>query len=224
MAQLHCVLPFLCKAKAVAETPAMTATAVHPLVFLPFHLAGHHLTARVFPKKAVTYPAHLALTIVQYLSEHYSAELPELAQYGAVLVPIVLSLVPYYYYRAFKHTTGPKWRVWAGLAMFVGALVTFKVLELLPGFPKDDPAEQALANQDVAHSYWHLFIHVMLLVNGLLVSACVPWNTEATLVPASPTHRTRKARGPLNWDCPPASPKQQGAFKAHRPSKATKAA
>jgi len=221
----HCaLLPFLCKVNAAVVAPA--TAALHPLIFLPFHLISHHLTARTFANKKYTYPAHLALTLAQYTAEHFSAEFPTLAEYGAMLVPIALSLVPYYYWRAFKNTTGPKSLVWGGLAVFFLALPIFKGLEL--GFPKDDPAEQALANEDRSHSLWHLLLHCVLLANGLLVSWYVPWspskdvnteavNTKGPMVPSSPTHRTLRVRGSaLNSDCAP-SPK--GSFKAHWPAK-----
>jgi len=216
------LLPFLCKtAPTVVE---VASTAIHPLVFLPFHLVSHHLTARTFANKKWTYPAHLALTLMQYMAEHFSAEFPSLAEYGALLVPLALSLVPYYYYRSLKHTTGPKHLVWAGLAVFVLALLTFKGLEL--GFPKDDPAEQAIANLDPTHSYWHLLLHVVLLINGALVSSYVPWNPpkELPAMPSSPAHRTLRARGSaIKTDCA-VSPKQRGGGFAAWPAKPIKAA
>jgi hypothetical protein len=222
------LLPFLCKAEATVAEVA-TSKAIHPLVFLPFHLASHHLTARTFANKRVSYPAHLALTLTQYTAEHFSAEFPSLAEYGALLVPVALSLVPYYYYRSFKHTTGSTRLVWAGLAVFVLALLTFKGLEL--GFPKDDPAEQAIANLDPTHSYWHLLVHVVFLINGILVSSYVPWNPPKDAiqealpaVPSSPAHRTLRARGSaLKSDCAP-SPKQRGGGFTAWPAKPIKAA
>merc|ERR1719482_1511079 len=104
--------PFVRKTTTVVVEPA----ALHPLTYLPFHLAGHHLTARVFPNKKVTYPAHLAFTLVRYTIEHYSAEFPSVASFGPALVGVALALTPYVYSRALKTTTGPKALIWAALA------------------------------------------------------------------------------------------------------------
>merc|ERR1719473_414453 len=182
--------PFMRK----APEAVVTQTALHPLTFLPFHLISHHLTARVFPNKRVTYPAHLAFTLVQYAIEHYSAEFPSVASFGPALVGVALALTPYVYYRALKTTTGPKALIWAGLAIFLLALPVFKGLEL--GFPKDTPEEQAAANLDRTHSLWHLVLHAVILVNGLMVSYGVPWTTSQPelLAPASPAHTTRGRR------------------------------
>merc|ERR1719240_1115062 len=99
----------------------MTSTLplVPPLVFLPFHLAGHHLTARAFDHKRVTYPAHLLLTLVQFVLEHYTAHVPALAPLSAPLTMIAIGLAPYFFNRALKKTTGPKSHVWAAIGMFV---------------------------------------------------------------------------------------------------------
>merc|ERR1719271_1929402 len=182
--------PFMRK----APEAIVTQTALHPLTFLPFHLISHHLTARVFPNKKVTYPAHLVFTLVQYTIEHYSAEFPSVASFGPALVGIALALAPYTYYRAFKTTTGPKALIWAALAVFLLALPVFKGLEL--GFPKDTPEEQAAANPDRTHSLWHIVLHVVVLLNGLMVSWGVPWTAtqpeqSEQLAPASPAHTTR---------------------------------
>merc|ERR1719271_2233771 len=149
--------PFMRK----APEAIVTQTALHPLTFLPFHLISHHLTARVFPNKRVTYPAHLAFTLVQFTIEHYSAEFPSVASFGPALVGVLL------------------------------ALPVFKGLEL--GFPKDTPEEQAAANLDRTHSLWHLVLHGILVLNGLMVSYGVPWTLQAEqpLVPSSPAHSTR---------------------------------
>merc|ERR1711988_1470659 len=89
-------------------------------------------------------------------------------QRGAAVSGIALLMAPYTYYRALKTTQGPKWLIWAGLAIFLIALPVFKGLEL--GFPKDTPEEQAVANLDRTHSLWHLVLHVVVLINGLMVS------------------------------------------------------
>jgi len=193
---------FLLNFKHSAPAPVAEPAALHPLTYLPFHLLSHHLVARVFPNKAITYPAHLAFALTQYVIEHFIEEVPTLAAANGALVAAAIFLItPYYYYRAFKHTRSSKSLVWAGLAVFLVALPVFKGLD--QGFPKDDPVEQAAANRDQAHSYWHLLIHAILLVNGALVSYGVPWNSDApqTLkangadganvgVPASPAHST----------------------------------
>lgn len=164
---------------------------------------SHHLTARTFPNKRFTYPLHLAFTIVQYLIEHFSAEFPSVASSGPALVGIALSIAPYTYYRAFKTTTGPKALIWAGLAVFLISLPLFKGLEL--GFPKDTPAEQAIANMDRTHSLWHLVLHVVILINGAMVSYGVPWSPQVEqLVPSSPAHKTRGQAKSLQADaCSP---------------------
>merc|ERR1719152_79192 len=187
--------PFARKAHAVVIEPA----ALHPLTYLPFHL-----TARVFPNKKITYPAHLAFTLVQFAIEHYSAEFPSVAAFGPALVAVALGLAPYTYYRALKTTTGPKALVWAGLAVFLLALPVFKGLEL--GFPKDTPEEQAVANLDRTHSLWHLVLHAVILINGLMVSYGVPWTASRPeqLAPASPAHTTRGRRAGFKTDaCSP---------------------
>lgn len=183
--------PFVRKAPAAA---IIEASALHPLTYLPFHLAAHHLTARVFPNKKLTYPAHLLFTIAQYTTEHYSIEFPSVAAFGPALVVAAFALLPYTYYRAFKTTTGPKWLIWAALALFLLAVPVFKGLEL--GFPKDTPEEQAAANRDRTHSLWHVVLHMVGLINGLMVSYGVPWTSSRPeqLVPASPAHTTRGHR------------------------------
>jgi len=202
------------KAPAVADAAPQ---ALHPLTYLPFHLVGHHLTARLFPYKRITYPAHLIFAVSQYCVEHYSAEFPSVAALGPALVGIALSMAPYIYYRAFKTTEGPKALVWAALASFLPILFVFKGLEL--GFPKDTPEEQAVANLDRAHSLWHLLLHVLLLGNQLLVSCGVPWSPKAdqpaALVPPSPALSTRRSvRGfALTEDpCSPGSINKKRAF------------
>jgi len=194
--------PFMRK----APEAIVTQTALHPLTFLPFHLISHHLTARVFPNKRVTYPAHLAFTLVQYTIEHYSAEFPSVASFGPALVLVALSVAPLTYYYAFKRTTGNKSLIWAALAVFLLALPVFKGLEL--GFPKDTPEEQAAANLDRTHSLWHAVLHTVVLVNGLMVSYGVPWNPTTSrpdeLAPASPAHTTRGRHAGFTLDaCSP---------------------
>merc|ERR1719408_70557 len=186
------------------KAPEVVAPALHPLTFLPFHLASHHLTARVLPNKRWTYPAHLAFTLVQYTIEHYSAEFPTVASFGPALVGIGFALTPYTYYCAFKKTTGPKVLIWSALAVFLLAALVFKGLEL--GFPKDTPEEQAAANLDRTYSLWHLVLHAVGLVSLLMVSYGVPWTTSRPelLAPASPAHTTRGRRTTFKADaCSP---------------------
>ena len=171
--------------------PSIAApAALHPLTYLPFHLASHHMVARTFPHKHVTYPLHLAFTLVQYAVEHYIEEVATLAALNKAFVAVAVGVVtPYTYYRAFKLSTH-RASVWAALGVFMAALVVFKGLDL--GFPKDDPADQAAANLDRAHSLWHLLIHCILIVNGLLLSYGVSWDAQirkaevASSVPSSP--------------------------------------
>lgn len=174
--------------------PAPTMTALHPLVYLPFHLAGHHMLARTLSNKHLTYPAHLCFAVMQYLVEHYSAEFPSIAALNGALVAITIFVTtPLFYYNAYKKTTGPKSLVLAGVGVFLLALPVFKGLEL--GFPKDDPLEQAAANLEPVHSYWHLVLHLVIFFNGLMTTFYVPWDPEkmaarAGAVPSSPKHRT----------------------------------
>lgn len=151
-------------------------TALHPLVFLPFHLASNHLSARVFPAKSITYPALLAFNLLQYSVEHFSGELPTLAAMGPVLVLITLALGPLSMYYAYKRTLGSKRLVVSAIAAFPVLLAFFKGLEF--GFPKDDPADQAIANQDFVHSVKHLLLHITLVVHGLALSCGVPWEAD----------------------------------------------
>jgi len=170
-----------------------TMDALHPLVYLPFHLAGHHMIARTFGNKKIMYPAHLVFAVTQYLVEHYSAEFPSIASLNGALVAIAIFVTtPLFYYNAYKKTTGPKSLVLGGVGVFFAVLPVFKGLEL--GFPKDDPLEQAAANLDPVHSYWHLALHLVLFFNGLMTTFYVPWDPEKTAarstVPSSPKHRT----------------------------------
>jgi len=190
-------------APAIVEAPAL-----HPLIYLPFHLVGHHLTARLLPNRRVTYPMHLAFSLTQYCVEHFSGELPSVAAFGPLLVLLTLSMAPYSYYRAFNLTEGPKALIWVALAGFFVIMGVFKGGEL--GFPKDDPAEQAAANLDRTHSLWHLLLHVAILVDQLLLSYGVPWTPKAersALVPPSPAHSTRTAarlfKAPAEEACSP---------------------
>lgn len=170
-------------------------TALGPLFFLPFHLVHHHLVARTFPNKPITYPLHLVFAILQYCVEHFSAELPSIAAYNQLLVGIAIGLGPVFYYLAYHRTTGPKSFVWAGVAIFLVTVPLFKGLEL--GFPKDDPLEQAAANLNWVHSYWHLLFHSIVVGMQALTTYYVPWNPSGKLVtpsraslstmPASPT-------------------------------------
>lgn len=193
------------------------ALALHPLVYLPFHMAGHHMTARCFSHKKVTYPLHFIFSLVQYMVEHFSAEFPTIAALNGALVAITISMAPVFYYCAYHKTTGPKSLVWLGVAMFFVILPTFKGLEL--GFPKDDPAEQAQANLEAAHSYWHLLLHVALASMQLVVTYHVPWSPKAETVevPVSPAHSTlsRIARERSEMGCgapdSPCSPRKQKA-------------
>merc|ERR1719353_675797 len=91
--------------RAPAAAAPVKGQALHPLTFLPFHLLSHHLVARVFPNKAVTYPLHLAFALTQYVIEHYIEEVPTLASFNGALVAFaVVGITPYYYYRAWKYT------------------------------------------------------------------------------------------------------------------------
>merc|ERR1719238_1071806 len=210
---------------AKKATPAIIeAPALHPLVFLPFHLIGHHLTARLLPNRRVTYPLHFIFAMTQYCVEHFSAELPSVAAFGPLLVAITLGMAPYIYYRALKATEGPKALIWAAIAMFPVMLGVFKGMEL--GFPKDTPEEQAEANLDRMHSLWHFVLHVAVLVNQLMVAYGVPWTPKAersALVPPSPAHTTRAAvrqfKTPTEEPC---SPQKRGV--SRWAAKATKAA
>merc|ERR1711998_129047 len=167
-----------------------------------------------FDNKHITYPAHLAFSLVQYTVEHFSAEFPTLASLNGLLVVITVALAPFTYYKAWNKTTGPKILVLAAIASFPIILGVFKGLEL--GFPKDDPAQQALANLDRMHSLWHVALHVAVLLNGMLTTAYVPWSASgAALVPGSPKATTKKATsqwpGSAAQDCAPSSP-AKGAF------------
>lgn len=206
-------------APAIVEAPAL-----HPLVFLPFHLVGHHLTARLLPNRRITYPLHLAFSMTQYCVEHFSRELPSVAAFGPLLVLLTISMGPYSYYRGFKLTEGPKALVWIALVGFFVILGGFKGAEL--GFPKDDPEEQAAANLDRTHSLWHFVLHVAILVDQLLLSYGVPWTPTAernALVPPSPMHSTRAARDfkvPAEEACSPRGAKQRGFATWAAPAKA----
>jgi hypothetical protein len=189
-----------------ATVTEIRSDALNPLVYLPFHLLGHHLTARLLPHKRVTYPAHLVFTLLQYIVEHYTAEFPSIAAMGPALVALALAMAPYIYYRAFKTTLRPKAQVWAALSLFFVSLGVFKGLEL--GFPKDTPEEQAIANLDRTHSLWHLLVHVVVLVIQVLVAFGVRWNPKAdvVLVPPSPKHSTTRTTRLAEMPCSPHSP------------------
>jgi len=171
---------------------SFTLPLVHPLVFLPFHLASHHLTARMFSAKSITYPLHLAFTLTQYSIEHFTSSLPKsVTALNGPLVGVAVLMIPAVYYCAIKKTTGPKSLVWASLASMFVVLLVFQGLEL--GFPKDDPADQIIANVNVVHSWWHLLIHILLLTISTMASYHVPWSSvkeEMEMVPASPAHKT----------------------------------
>merc|ERR1711918_4625 len=157
----------------------MATTALHPLVYLPFHLASNHLSARIFPNRQFTYPALVAFTLLQYGVEHFGAELPTLASYNEVLVPIAIAIGPLSYYFAHKRWSEarcPKYVLWLGIASFPFLLGFFKGFEF--GFPKDDPMEQAAANLDPTHSYKHLILHIAILIQGAAVSYGVPWDVD----------------------------------------------
>lgn len=172
-------------------------TALHPLVFLPFHLVGTHLTARVFPKKAITYPALHAFFLLQYAVEHFSAELPTLAAMGPLLVLIALAIGPVSMRYAYKRTVGSKRLVVAAIAAFPVLVGFFKGTEF--GFPKDDPVEQAIANQDYLHSVKHLVLHIVLVFHGLALSCGVPWEAtdgEANVAPPVQSPRAKQPSSP----------------------------
>lgn len=161
----------------------MSLPVLGPLVFLPFHLFQHHLIARCYPAKSVTYPLHLAFTVLQYLVEHFSAEFPTIASLNGLLVAIALSTGPLVFYCAYHRTTGPKSHVLAALAIFLVAVPVFKAFEF--GFPKDDPAEQAQANLEVAHTWKHLVLHCVVVFMNVLTSYNVPWTPAKALTPSS---------------------------------------
>lgn len=195
--------------KVVVET---SPAALSPLTYLPFHLVGAHLTARMLPHKHITYPVQMAFGVTQFVVEHYSAEVPSVAAFGPLLVGLLLLQAPYVYYRAFKYTEGTKAYVWAALATFPLILFFFKGLEL--GFPKDTPEEQAEANLDRTHSLWHLLLHCVLFLNQLAVSKGMPWTPKAeraALVPPSPKHNTRRnvPSAALEVPCSPQSAKKR---------------
>jgi len=169
---------------------------IHPLVFLPFHLATHHIVARTFKHaKPITYSLHLLLTLLQYGAEHFTEELPKLGELTAVLTPIALSVVPYFFYCCYKRTAGPTSHITASLLAFLVMAGVFQNLEL--GFPKDDPKDQVVANKDASHSHWHFLIHTLIITVYMVatkdVSASeVPAIKEAmaTTIPSSPKHTT----------------------------------
>ena len=98
--------PLAALVKKAPKIVVEEAAALHPLTYLPFHLIGAHLTARLMPKRHISYPAQFAFGIGQYAVEHYSAEFPSVAAMGPLLVLVALSQAPYVYYRAFKLTEG----------------------------------------------------------------------------------------------------------------------
>jgi len=213
------VQAFAALAKAPAKAVVNHAAALSPLTYLPFHLLGHHLTARVLPHKKYTYPAHLLFSVTQYCVEHFSGELPSVAAIGPILVVATISMAPYSYHRAFKHTEGSKAFVWAAMLSFLPILFVFKGLEL--GFPKDTGEEQAIANLNREHSLWHLLLHVAVLGNQLMMSCGVPWSTkdaesETLLVPPSPAHTTlsaqRQGTAFVEEACSPQSAKKRAGF------------
>jgi len=215
-AMLTATMSFAKKFTPSSVSSAATPAALHPLIYLPFHLASHHMVARTFPHKHITYPLHLAFTLVQYAIEHYIEDVTTLAAFNGAFVAVAVGLVtPYTYYRAFKLTTH-KASVWAALAVFVVALIVFKGLDI--GFPKDDPAEQAAANLDRTHSLWHLLIHCILLVNGLLFSYGISWNAkEATPVPSSPGSTTHSTLSPSRRATKEVDCVTHGTFRAQWP-------
>jgi len=161
----------------------MALPVLGPLVFLPFHLLQHHLIARCLPAKTVTYPLHLTFTVLQYLVEHYSAEFPTIASMNALLVAIAIGTGPLFFYYAYKNTSGPRGQVLAAIAIFLVAVPGFKGFEF--GFPKDDPAEQAQANLEVAHTWKHLVLHCVVVFMDALASHNVSWTPAKTLTPSS---------------------------------------
>lgn len=187
-------IPFFSKTATTTVVRAVEPAALSPLVFLPFHLASHHMTARVFPHKHITYPLNLAFTLVQFAVEHYTSSVPSLAALNAALVNVALLVAVYHYRTAFKQTVASKRLIWAGLALFLGGFIVFKGIDV--GVPKDDPNDQIVANEDRTHSLWHLGLHVLLLVSGCLTSYGVPWARPESkklelAVPSSPAHTTR---------------------------------
>merc|ERR1719488_129081 len=163
------MLANLLKTKSTAAPAEATAPisfifretgALHPIMFLAAHLTMFHLTARVFPKKQITYPLYLALSVLLFASEHLAAELPTLAEAGPAFGGLFFLSIPCFFYCAFKKTAGPKALVWAGLALFLGAVPVFAGLEL--GVPKDVIAEQKLANFDPHYANWHMLLHAVI--------------------------------------------------------------
>ena len=66
---------------------------------------------------------------------------------------------------------------------------TFKGFEF--GFPKDDPMEQAAANLEVAHTWKHFVLHVVVMFMQLLASWNVPWSPAKAITPASENFSTK---------------------------------
>lgn len=181
--------------------------AIPALAYAPFHAVSNHMVARTMPMKAVTYPLNLSFAILQYAVEHFSSEFPTIAALNPLLVFIAIFVqTPAFYYCALKKTTGSKAQIWLSVALFFGGAIVFKGLEL--GFPKDTPEEQAAANLDPVHSYWHMFLHVFLLCNGFLATRNVPWSPKAETTPSSPKARTLKPSVVRLANEPPCSPKK----------------
>merc|ERR1712167_310440 len=79
---------------------------------------------------------------------------------------------------------------------------------------------QAAANRDSVHSWYHLALHVFLLLDQLATNYHVPWNPKANdstmpVVPASPKHNTLKPTRLVDETCSPQ--KKKGALRARGP-------
>merc|ERR1711907_31843 len=153
-----------------ASNPTMDLGIVHPLAFLPFHIALSWLSFRVYPTSL-----HLPLMAfggVQYVVEHYADKFPQVAAAGPILVPIAVGLLAYHYRLVWVSSSGSKTHVWIGLVGYILTLGISKGMEL--GFPKGTGDEQIAALKDPTYNFQHLVLHVVLCVVMYITGMSVP--------------------------------------------------
>ena len=105
--------------------------ALSPALFIPMHAAMLFLSARAFPAKRFTYPLLAAFHTALFASEHFSAELPTLAEIGPALTPVFFLSLAFFFYFSYHSTVSKK--LWAaGLTVFLIAIPALALFRRSP--------------------------------------------------------------------------------------------
>merc|ERR1719161_2214706 len=146
--------------------PSIKMFAIHPVFFVPVHMALPLIISKVYPKKEISTPLLFGGFFFHMLIEHFTESMGSLANLLGCFAPIFILTVLGFFYLCYQQSNN-KIAVLQSLVAFFVVAGLLKGLEA--GFPKDTAPEQVVANRDVFYTWCHFsfhLIHIVLLHNA----------------------------------------------------------